>query len=247
MKTQIFLQARMGSTRVPGKVMLKICGKSIIELITERLKKIGGIDKIILVSSVNKENEALAAEAKKLGLDFFQGSEENVLDRFYQASLKFRPDVIIRVTGDCPLVDSDLISEGLKIFQKDSCDILSNARIRSFPDGMDYEIFTRQVLERAWKEQKKNLSSEDEFDKTFFNPTKSILACANIIKKDIISEKDLSHIRLTLDYSEDFEVIRKIYENLYKGKYFGKEEILDYLDTHPEISEINKKHICLNY
>ena len=98
----------MGSTRLSNKVLLKICNKTIIELIVERLRRIKDIDKIILATSLNPENKQLVAEAKRLKIAYWQGSEENVLDRFYQASLKFKPDTIVRVTGDCPLIDPDL-------------------------------------------------------------------------------------------------------------------------------------------
>ncbi len=248
MKIQIFLQARMGSTRVPGKVLLKICGKTIVELIVERLRTVKNIDKIILLTSTSRENAQLVDVAKRLNIGYFQGSEENILDRFYQASLKFKPDAIIRVTGDCPLIDSDLINKGLTVFNKDNYDIVSNARIRSFPDGMDFEIFKRSTIAESWQEQFNKFKNRIEFDKTFCSPTKYILESKKFKNKDVVNRNNLSDIRLTMDYKEDYEVIKAIYEALYKkNKIFKLDKILNFINNNPRLLDLNRKYIHLDY
>ena len=239
----------MGSTRLPEKVLLKISKKSVIELVVERLKKVKDIDKIILVTTKRKLDHQLIEQARKLKIDYFQGSEENILDRLYQASLKFRPDNIIRVTGDCSLIDFNLINKGLEIFKKGNYDILSNIRIRTFPDGLDFEIFKSRALEISWHDNfvkfKKN---KKKFDKTFINPVTYLLEKKKFKNKDLINNENLSWIRLTLDYKEDFELIKKIYENLYKkNKYFGLNEILKFLKNNPSLCDLNKKYIRLDY
>ncbi|MFH1841393.1 MAG: glycosyltransferase family protein [Candidatus Nealsonbacteria bacterium] len=235
---QIFIQARMGSIRLPGKVLMKICGKTVIELIVERLQKVKDIDRIVLVTSNKKQDEPLVKESKKLKIDYFKGSEENVLDRFYQASLKFKPDNIIRVTGDCPLIDFNLINKGLKIFKKGNYDVLSNTRVRTFPDGFDFEIFKSGVLKTSWQENK--------FKEKFINPVKYLLEKKKFKNKDLINNKNLSNIRLILDYKEDFELIKKIYES-FKNKYFTQKNILNILKKKPYLLNLNKKYICLDY
>lgn len=248
MKFQIFLQARMGSTRLPGKALLKICDKTMIELIVERLGNIKGIDRIVLATGEDERNKELLAEAKRLGIDSFRGSEENVLDRLYQAALIFQPDVIIRVTGDCPLIDSNLISEGIKVFKDGGYDVVSNARIRSYPDGLDYDIFNFKSLKEAWQKESNKIQDSAQFNKTFISPAKRLYQEKNLQQKDIVNEKNLAEVRLTLDHPEDFEVIKTIYEKFYgSDKNFGISKVLKFLEENPRLLEINKKHICLNY
>lgn len=249
MKTQIFVQARMGSSRLPGKVLFKIGGKTIFSILVERLRQVRNIDKIILATSIDKNNDELVKEAKRLGIDFLRGSEENLLDRFYQASLKFKPDIIIRITADCPLIDFNLINKGFEIFKKGNYDILSNARIRTFPDGMDFEIFKTKTLEIARQENFSKFNKNNKkFNEAFLSPTDDLLMKKEFKNKDFINKKDLSGIRLTLDYKEDFEVIKKVYENLYKkNKYFNLNEILKFLNNNPNLYKINKEYVHLDY
>lgn len=244
-KNQIFLQVRIGSSRLPEKALLKIRGKTMVELIIERLRKVKDIDKIILVTGKKKINAPLIEETKRLGIDYFQGSEENVLDRFYRASLKFRPDNIIRIGGDCPLIDFNLINKGLKIFKKGNYDILSNCRVRTFPQGLDFEIFTTQALKLSWQEHFKEFKNKkEEFDKTFINPTNYLRKGKKFKNKDLINNLDLSGIRIVLDYKEDFQLIKKIYENLYQeNKYFSTKEILNFLKVNPNLLKLNQKYI----
>lgn len=247
MKTQIFVQARMGATRLPGKVLLKLGGKSMISILVERLRRVKNIDKIILATSLNKENDPLLKEAKKLGIECFRGSEENVMDRFYQASFKFNPDNIIRITADCPLIDPDLINKGIDIFEKNNYDALSNVKVRTYPDGMDFEIFKAKLLEDSWKENLDKFGKE-KFFKAELPPTDHFLARNSIKHKDFVNNEDLSRIRLTLDYKEDFLVIKKIYESLIKkNKFFGLLEILKFLKDNPSLGKLNEKYVCLDY
>lgn len=243
MNTQIFIQARMGSTRLPGKVLKKICGKTIIELTVERLKNVKEVSKIVLVTSVNKENNVLVEEAKKIGVDYFRGSEENILDRFYQASKEFKPDTIIRVTADCPLIDPDIISKGLELFKTGRYDIVSNVVPRTYPHGYDFEIFSVQAMVRSWRDQRAKFKNEKVFDKTVINPTNYLFKNKNFRHGNIKNDLDLHKIRLTLDYKEDFEVIKIIYENLYKKSGpFNMDTLLDFIDNNSHILEISKDH-----
>lgn len=238
MNVDIFLQARVRSSRLPGKALKTICGKTVTELIVERLKRVKGARSIILVTGPREENKALVAEAKRLNIPFFCGSEDNLLDRFYQASRAFPSDAIVRVTGDCPLVAAEVLEQGIAMLQEKKCDVVSNVRVRTFPDGMDFEAFKSSALQRAWEEQAGSAPS----------PTKRLLEDPAFTGEDVLHAPDLSRIRLTLDYAEDLRLIEEIYSVLYKeGEYFGLQEIVDFLLECPELLRINEKFIKLDY
>jgi len=165
----IFLQARVGSTRLPGKILKKICGKTVFELLVERLRNVKA-NKIILATGSLEQNNLLVNEAKKLGVDYFCGSEENVLDRFYTCANHFQSDNIIRVTGDCPLIDYNVINKGIGIFDSNKYDILSVDRVRTFPHGFDFEIFTKDALIKSWNEILEHFQSKEEFSSKFMPP-----------------------------------------------------------------------------
>ena len=242
-KTIIFLQARMGSTRLPEKVMMEIEKKPIVELIHERLSNIKNIDKIILITRENKRDEKIVEFGKKKKWDVFQGNEENLLDRFFCASKKFPSDNIIRVNADCPLVDFNLINQGLEIFSNNDYDMLSTDRIRTFPHGFDFEIFKTSALQESWREMKEKYE-EDEFYNSFISPVKNLLDNSKFKNFDFVGKEELSHIRLTLDFIEDYNLIKKIYEKFYKeNPKFSMNDILEFLDSNPELLRINEKHI----
>lgn len=249
MKNQIYIQARMGSTRLPKKVLMNIGGKSIIELIVKRLRKVKNIDKIVLATSNKKQDNELEKEAKQLGIECFRGSQENIMDRFYQAGLKFKPDNIIRVSADCPLIDPELINKGLEIFKKEDYDILSNNRIRTYPDGLDFEIFKKQALKTAWNDTFQEFGmNKERFNKEFINPSIYILEKKKFKNGVLKNDVNLSHIRLTLDYQEDFKLIEAIYMHFnLKNKDFGLIEILEFLKDNINLLNLNKDFIRLDY
>lgn len=240
--TSIFLQARVKSVRLPQKALLKILGKSIIELIVERVQSIRDLDGIVLVTGPKDKNEELVKEAERIGIPYFCGSEENVLDRFYQASRMFQPGAIIRITGDCPLIDPRIIEEGIRIFQKERHDIVGNTRVRSYPDGMDFEVFGADALARAWN------ALRNVPEGTFVHPTKYMLQDPAFKARDMVHEPNLSHIRLTVDYKEDFSLIQKIYDRLYSEKpNFSLRDIMRFLSENPHLLDGNRKYTVLDY
>ena len=242
MKTHIFLQARMRSTRLPAKTMKKICGKTVLELIIERLRRVKNIDDIILVTGHEDVNKELIDAAKKINIQHFCGSDENILDRIFHASMKFGSEIIIRVTGDCPLIDFNVISKGLEIFSKVNPDILSVDNKRTYPDGFDFEIFTNKALRNSWEDNKKNFSSDKEFEASFISPAKYMLESKKFTNFDLIDKVNNSSLSLTLDYPEDLEFIKMIYEELYpRKKDFSYRDILSLLKDKPHFWEINQK------
>lgn len=221
---------------------------SVLEFLFQRLKRVEHIDKIILITGTEKENSKLIEEAKRLRIEYFCGNQENILDRMYNATKKFNPDNIIRITGDCPLIDPNLINKGFEEFSKKQVDVLSNARVRTFPDGFDFEIIKADSIKKAWKDTYEKFEDKNKFYSSFISPTKYLLENEQFSNIDFTNEINLSKIRLTLDYKEDFDVISKISEHLYSKKIdFGLSEIVDYLEKNPEILEVNKKFIKLDY
>lgn len=227
------LQARVSSTRLPEKVLLPLLGKSMIIRQIERLKRIRNIDKLILATSVDPSDDRLVEVCSLEGIDCFRGSLDDVLDRFYQAALTYKPDYVIRLTGDCPLADPEVIDRLITFILEGGYDYCSNCVEPTFPDGLDAEIFLFSCLERAWKEA--TLPSQREHVTPYINqqPDKFSLACMK-------NDRDLSGLRWTVDEPADFELIKRIYEALYPiSQEFTTDDILNLLEKQPVLLEIN--------
>ena len=240
-KNDVFIQARLNSTRFPKKILKTISNKTILQIIVERAKQIENIDKIVLVTGPEKLNSELFQEADRLGMQVFFGDEENVLDRFFQAGECYKPDNIIRITGDCPLLDFELISKGIDVFNSDEkIDLLTNTKKITYPHGFDFEIFTKRSLDKAWKEITENSKYHK---KEFINPVDYIMNSGKFNIFNLENIVDQSHIRLTLDYQEDLIMISEIYEKLISNNnYFTSDEIIVFLEKNPHLLKINEKY-----
>ena len=146
------VQARMKSTRLPGKVLKMVNGKPLIEILLYRLSQSKKIDKIILATSEKPENDLLVETVEKLGFEVFRGSENDVLNRYYQAAKQQHPDIVVRITGDCPLIDYQVTDQVINYFLENDFDYVCNGDPPTFPDGLDTEVFTFESLEKASKE-----------------------------------------------------------------------------------------------
>jgi len=243
MKNHFYIQARFGSKRLPGKVLKKIQGKTILEIILERLVFVKNKNEIFLLTGEKEENSELIDESKRLGIEYYSGSENNVLDRFYQASNKFQSESITRITADCPLIDFEIIRNGLIIFNIGKWDILSNNKTKTFPHGLDFEVFKKSSLDEVWNDNYVKFSDNQVFLSTFIPPTKYMLEEKKFIHYDLKNGEDKSHIRITLDYPEDFLVIKSIFDELYPQNHrFILKDIIEYINKNPKILEINKKY-----
>lgn len=235
------IQARMGSTRLPGKVMKDIMGSPILEHLINRVKSSEMFDDIIVVSSDSPENRAISDFCKENNVNFFAGNEEDVLDRFYQAGLFYNlkdDDIIIRITGDCPLIDPLIIDNIINQHVDENNDYTSNVIIRSFPDGLDCEVFNFSVLKDIW--EKSNLKSEREHVTLYIRNNLDSYKIG-----DYVNDNDLSNLRWTLDEKEDFIFINSIYEKLFdKVNLFSTSDILDLLEREPELVNINNMYEC---
>lgn len=230
------IQARMGSTRLPGKVLMPMVdGKVALELMLERLLRAQTLDKIVVATTTSSVDDRIVHFCERLGYEYFRGSEEDVLDRYYCAFLAFGPaQAIVRLTGDCPLHDPVVIDKVVNRFLGSECEYVSNINPPTYPNGLDVEVFSFSALERVWKQAK--LKSEREHVTAYLRKHLDVFKVSNVE-----CERDLSDKRWTLDEKEDYEFTKHIYKNLYKkNPAFGMEEVLEFLEKHPKIEEINR-------
>ncbi len=235
MKIGVVIQARMGSTRMPGKVMKKIFDRTVLEHDIQRVQQAKNINDIIIATTILEQDNIIYEEAIKCGVKAFRGSEEDVLDRYYYASCENHLDIIVRITSDCPLIDPNVLDEIIQFYKENNYDIVSNAganlNSRTYPRGLDIEIFSFDKLEEAFFNAKEKYQREHVTPYIYENTQKIYY-----YKNDV----DYSMHRWTLDTEEDFELINKIYNNLYKGKHnFYLNEIVNLFKLKPELYDIN--------
>tara|TARA_B100000686_G_scaffold326351_1_gene384094 strand:- start:639 stop:2681 length:2043 start_codon:yes stop_codon:yes gene_type:complete len=237
MKTVIIVQARMGSTRLPGKVMKKIVGIPLIGIIIKRLKKTKEADEIVVATSKTQENKLLLEYLKKIKVNFFCGSEKDVLNRFYRTARKHKAKVIVRITADCPLVDVKIVDDFIRKFKKNKPDYLSNCLPWTYPDGLDVEVFSYELLKKiqkkATKIQKRDGGVLISYLRNNPNSVNSINVTCPI--------KKLPRYRLTVDEAVDLQLIRKIYENFIPDIYFGFDKIIKFAKKNEKLFRINSK------
>lgn len=235
-KIVAIIQARMGSTRLPGKVMKNILGKEVILHDIDRIKQIKNLDKIVIATTTKKDDDIIVETIKNYnsGIGIFRGSEDDVLDRYYKATKEFNSEVVVRITSDCPLIDPIVSDKIIETFLNNNCDYCSNGLKRSYPRGLDTEVFSFEALEKTWKEAERYYQREHVTPYIYEHPEKFKLL-------NVSNDKDLSHLRWTLDTIEDFNFINEIYKKLYNGKnIFYMEDILKVLEKEPKLIEINK-------
>ncbi len=237
MKTIIIVQAQMGSIRLPNKVMKKIVGIPIIGIILKRLKKSKLADNIIVATSRSKKNIELIKYLKKTKANYFCGAENDVVNRFYKVAKKYKGRIIVRITADCPLVDVKIIDEFIKKFKNNKPDYLSNCLPWTYPDGLDVEVFSYELLKKvennATESQRKDGGVIIEYLKDNSDSINSINVKCPI--------KKLPNYRLTVDEEIDLKLIRKIYENFAPNIYFGFKEILNFAKKNKKLFRTNLK------
>ena len=226
------IQARMESTRLPGKVLKKVAGKSLIEILLHRLSRSRKIDKIILATSKNNENDELTNLIEKQGYGVYRGSENDVLDRYYRAAKQYNPEIVVRITGDCPIVEPKVVDLIIGEFEKNKTDYTSNIGPPTYPDGLDVEVFTFVALEMAWKQATSNYDRE--------HVTTYIRNNDSFILENIKNNIDYSGERWTVDEQEDFEFISKIIQHFSPNLDFGWKEVINLKLSHPEYFKINQ-------
>ncbi len=229
------LVARMSSRRLPGKVLQPIMGRSMLEFQLERFKRAESPDKIIFATSTDPSDDAIEDSATSLGVDCHRGALDDVLDRLTEAGRAQGAEHIIRVGGDCPLMDWQIIDRVVALHIEDGNDFTSNIYPPTFPDGMDVEVYSMDFMERLWTET--SLPSERELISPNIAAKSGRYRIGNLARSP-----DLSHLRLTVDEIDDLEVVCKIYTALYPANpAFTLEDIIEFMEADPTIGAINAR------
>jgi spore coat polysaccharide biosynthesis protein SpsF (cytidylyltransferase family) len=237
MQVLAIIQARMGSKRLPGKVMLPLGGKPVLEHVIERVARARKVNEVVVATTLEREDLRIVEMGVRLGVRVYCGSVDDVLDRFYQVAKVLRPEHVVRITADCPLIDPEIIDMTIETHLTSGADFTATSE--SFPDGLDVEVFDYQTLKRIWIEAKKKDEKEhvtlyirrrDYFKKVF-----------------IECEENLGDYRWTLDRPEDYTLLKKIFDYFYpsNGSFFSWKDVLEFVRANPEISMINS-HIKRN-
>lgn len=221
LKTILITQARTGSTRLPGKVLKEIEGKSLLQIHLDRLRNCKNVNEIIVATTINEEDDVIIDKAIEWGYTASRGSESDVLDRFYQAVKDKNPEWIVRVTSDCPLIDPILVDEVITFVQENDKDYGANILVENFPDGQDVEVFKFSALEKAWKGA--NLQSEREHVTPYIRNNSDYKGGNLFSAVNYPCESDFSKIRMTVDVSRDFDLIEILI-----GKLGVKKSWLEY-------------------
>ena len=237
MRVVALVQARMGSTRLPDKVMKPIGGVPMIELLLARLARSREIDQIVVATSVDTRNRPLVEHVRTLGYACEQGSENDVLDRYVQAAKGHQADVVVRITGDCPLVDPGLVDEAIRRFKAANVDYFSNTNPPTYPDGLDIEVCTFKALQQASRE------TSDSFDREHVTPY--LRKHGNFKTAAMQHNQNLSALRWTVDELADFAVIEKIFGSFHPRTDFTWSEVLDLQRQQPSLFDGNL-HIIRN-
>jgi len=233
-KVAAIVQARVSSTRLPKKILKDIVDKPLLWHLIMRLKSAKQINQIIIATTSKKEDNSIVKLAKETAVESFRGSEEDVLDRYYQAAKKYKVEIIVRITADCPLADPKLVDKIIKCFLNNNFDYISNVHPPTYPDGLDVEVFSYATLEKTWRKAEK--LSEREHVTSYIWKHPEIFKLGNVE-----NEKDLSCMRWTVDEKRDLKFVKEIYRRLYKNnKIFYMEDILNLLKNEPELSKINR-------
>jgi spore coat polysaccharide biosynthesis protein SpsF len=248
-KIILVVQARMGSSRLPGKVLKEVCGKPLLQLMLERLARVGRPVRIVTAVTTDPADDAIAGLCNRLGIDVFRGHPTDLLDRHYQAGLAHGADAVAKIPSDCPLIDPAAIERVLDRFAQGDCDYAGNLHPASYPDGNDAEIVSMAALGAAWREARLPMEREHSTPFIWERPERFRLAnvCWDGDAGAAPRNYALSH-RWTLDYPEDYRFIRRVYEELYPlNPAFGMDDILALLTAKPEIAAINSVYLGVNW
>jgi spore coat polysaccharide biosynthesis protein SpsF len=235
MKIAAIIQARMGSTRLPGKILRTVNGKTLLEYQIERVKHAKMIDQIIIATTVNESEQPIVELCEKMRIDYYRGSEQDVLSRYYEAAKQFDVDIIVRLTSDCPVIDPEVIDIVINEYIKNrsSIDYVSNTLERTYPRGLDTEVFSFEALSKAYLEA--TLPRDREHVTAFFYTNPQLF---NLM--GFKSEFFYGDYRWTVDTKEDFDLISLIIKQLYNpNRLFLLDDVIKLLKGHPEWNEIN--------
>lgn len=232
MNVVAIIQARMGSTRLPGKILADIEGYPMLWQVARRVQAAKTIEKIVIASTTERSDDIVEAFCHEHGLSCFRGSEKDVLDRYYQAAREYRADAVVRITSDCPLIDPEIIDRTVRAFLEESPDYGSNSIVRSFPRGLDVEVMSFDALEVAWREAAQDYQRVHVTPYLYENPERfKILS--------LTADNDYSTHRWTVDAPEDLEFVRAVYSR-FEDEIFLFKEVLRLLEVEPDLADLNR-------
>jgi spore coat polysaccharide biosynthesis protein SpsF len=242
------IQARYGSTRLPGKILMEINHKPILYYVINQVQNSKKIDNLVIATPKKTQDDQIAKLVDSYGVEVFRGSENDVLDRYYQCAKNYNADIIVRVTSDCPLIDPNLIDRCIMEFEKNEYDYISNTNkleddswiyhLNGFPLGFGVEVFSFDALEKAWKNAKKPSEREHV---TQYIPNNPKMFKIGVIE----NSDDFSDIHLSIDHKLDFNLIKIVIEHFPDHEIFNLEKIISFFEENPHLKQINS-HISFN-
>jgi spore coat polysaccharide biosynthesis protein SpsF len=234
MKTLAIIQARMGSSRLPGKVLMDLCGASVLDRVVSRLGRSQEITQIVVATTSAPADDAIVRECDRLQALCFRGSEDDVLGRYYECARAYPANAIVRITSDCPLIDPNLVDETIRMFRSEHADYASNVIPRTYPRGLDTEVFTCDALERAGREAREPYEREHVTPYFYQHPETFRLA-------SVSGAVDYSHYRWTLDTREDLELLRAIYSRFEGRDDFSWQDVIALMKREAQLAELNSQ------
>ena len=228
-KVTAIVQARMGSTRLPGKVLRHISGRPLLWHLVRRLQNAQHIDHVVIAATTNKEDDRLEEFAVANNVGVYRGSEDDIVDRIHNAAKTYSADIIVRIWGDCPLVDPKLVDTVLSRFVDNDYDYANTFNPPTYPVGMDFEVYSRKTLQRIWNETNDMFYRQYPFEYVYANSTSFKTLYDN-------NDEDVSNIDLTVDYIEDLESVEEIFRQLHSEEgVFDLGDILKFLESNPRL------------
>lgn len=235
----LIIQARMGSTRLPGKVLKEVCGEPLLKFMVNRVLDSKLVDKIVIATTLSEKDDEIVSFCENHNISYYRGSEHDVLDRYYKTAKLYNAKTIIRCTADCPLIDAKFIDKTIQLYFNSNVDYASNTcppDLKKFPDGSDVEVFSFSALERAWKETN-DLKDREHVTFYFWKRGKDFTTIL------LENEENWGNYRITVDYPEDFIVVERIIKQLKtENKKGSLKEIINILNENPELTKVNSNY-----
>ena len=233
MKVVAIVQARMGSTRLPGKVLKDLAGETMLARVVDRLRSTGRIDEVLVATTDHTIDDVIVNECQKLSVRVSRGDQDDVLDRYFKAAELASADVVVRITSDCPLIDPEITDKTIAQFLDELPDYASNTIVRTYPRGLDTEVISFPALSRAWQRAQKPYEREHVTPYLLEHPSEFRLV-------SVVGDRDYSAHRWTVDTPEDFLFVRAVYERLKFKGMFSWRDVLHVLDGEPELLGLNR-------
>ncbi len=233
MRIVVIIQARMGSTRLPGKVMKDLRGQTVLARVVARVRRAREVGEVVIATTHRPEDDVIVEECRRLAVRVFRGEVNDVLDRYYQAAKQEGAEAIVRITSDCPLIEPVVTDATIRAFLERRPDYASNVLRRTYPRGLDTEIMTWEALARSWRQAKEPYQREHVTPYIYENPDQFTL-------HSVQGETDYSGHRWTVDEPEDLAFLRAVYEGLEDDDCFSWEDVLALLEREPGLMELNR-------